>query len=70
MHFGFTDYENECETNENVKFPDLICAITGKGPLKDFYKAIIEKRNWKHVTVITPWLETEDYPKLLGMNNC
>lgn len=48
------------------KLPDLICAITGKGPLKEFYKSIIELKNWKHVTVITPWLENEDYPKMLG----
>ncbi|XP_014209476.2 chitobiosyldiphosphodolichol beta-mannosyltransferase-like [Copidosoma floridanum] len=60
------DYERECKSNETVKFPKLICAITGKGPLKDFYKAIIQKKNWKYVTVITPWLENEDYPKLLA----
>ncbi|XP_008214312.2 chitobiosyldiphosphodolichol beta-mannosyltransferase isoform X2 [Nasonia vitripennis] len=63
---ALSDYETECETSKNIKFPDLICVITGKGPLKDFYKAIIEKKNWKHVTIITPWLETEDYPKLLA----
>jgi len=47
--------------------PDLVCAITGKGPLKDFYMAIIDLKNWKHVKIKTPWLENEDYPKILGI---
>lgn len=53
--------------NENSMLPNLICAITGKGPLKDFWTAIIKFKQWKHVKIITPWLSNEDYPKLLGM---
>ncbi|XP_032669368.1 chitobiosyldiphosphodolichol beta-mannosyltransferase-like [Odontomachus brunneus] len=59
------EYENACESNE-LNLPDLICAITGKGPLKDFYIAIINLKNWRHVKVVTPWLENEDYPKILA----
>ncbi|XP_015590768.2 chitobiosyldiphosphodolichol beta-mannosyltransferase [Cephus cinctus] len=59
------DYEIVVDTNE-LKLPDLICVITGRGPLKDFYISIIKLKKWKHVTIITPWLETEDYPKLLA----
>ncbi|XP_071651528.1 chitobiosyldiphosphodolichol beta-mannosyltransferase-like isoform X2 [Temnothorax longispinosus] len=59
------EYEDACEASE-LNLPDLICAITGKGPLKDFYMAIINLKNWKHVTVKTPWLENEDYPKILA----
>lgn len=62
----FIEYENACETSE-LNLPDLVCAITGKGPLKDFYMAIIDLKKWKHVTVKTPWLENEDYPKILGI---
>lgn len=62
----FADYENTCESNE-LSLPDLICVITGKGPLRDFYIAIINLKNWKHVKIITPWLENEDYPKMLGI---
>ena len=40
--------------------------VLGKGPLKAHYKAIIACKNWKHIEIITPWLEAEDYPKLLG----
>ncbi|XP_076750253.1 chitobiosyldiphosphodolichol beta-mannosyltransferase [Xylocopa sonorina] len=59
------EYENEIVQN-NHNLPDLICVITGKGPLKEFYTAIIKLKTWKHVTVVTPWLENEDYPKILA----
>lgn len=59
------EYENSIVENL-YNLPDLICIITGKGPLKNFYTAIIKLRNWKHVTIITPWLENEDYPKMLA----
>jgi len=29
--------------------------------------AIIDLKNWKHVKIKTPWLENEDYPKILGI---
>lgn len=41
-------------------------ALLGRGPLKSHFQAIIAKRNWKHVEVLTPWLEWDDYPLLLG----
>ncbi|XP_011875245.1 PREDICTED: chitobiosyldiphosphodolichol beta-mannosyltransferase [Vollenhovia emeryi] len=59
------EYENACITSE-LNLPDLVCAITGKGPLKDFYMAIINLTKFKHITVKTPWLENEDYPKILA----
>ncbi|XP_011172792.2 chitobiosyldiphosphodolichol beta-mannosyltransferase [Solenopsis invicta] len=59
------EYEDACEDGE-LNLPDLVCVITGKGPLKDFYKAIINLKKWKHVEVKTPWLENEDYPKILA----
>ena len=36
--------------------PDLICIITGKGDLKDFYLNKIKEINFNHVKFITPWL--------------
>lgn len=59
------EYEDTCEDGE-LNLPDLICVITGKGPLKDFYTAIINLKTWKHITVKTLWLEFEDYPKILA----
>jgi beta-1,4-mannosyltransferase len=43
--------------------------ITGKGPLKEYYLQKISSLNWKHVTIITPWLEPEDYPLILASSD-
>ncbi|ENN81311.1 hypothetical protein HUJ04_003921 [Dendroctonus ponderosae] len=60
------DYEDQ-HTNENPRnLPTLICAITGKGHLKEYYCTKIHEQNWRHVTVITPWLEASDYPLMLA----
>ncbi|XP_074742162.1 chitobiosyldiphosphodolichol beta-mannosyltransferase isoform X2 [Strix uralensis] len=61
---SWTDYEQYI--NEGVKLPPLVCVITGKGPLKDYYNGLINKLHFKHIQICTPWLEAEDYPLLLG----
>ncbi|KAG7295758.1 hypothetical protein JYU34_020809 [Plutella xylostella] len=48
------------------KLPKLVCVITGKGPMKEHYISQIAKRKWQHVKVVTPWLESADYPKMVG----
>ncbi|XP_051878444.1 chitobiosyldiphosphodolichol beta-mannosyltransferase isoform X2 [Pristis pectinata] len=58
--------EYEGFITSGIKLPILVCAITGKGPLKEFYSHLIEKMHFKHVHICTPWLEAEDYPVLLG----
>jgi hypothetical protein len=63
--FVFIDYE-EARCDEGCELPALICVITGKGPLKEHYCHLIKEKTWKHVQVVTPWLEPEDYPRLLG----
>lgn len=42
--------------------------ITGKGPLKAHYQEVFAARNdsWTNVNIETVWLDTEDYPKLVG----
>ncbi|KAK4876984.1 hypothetical protein RN001_009490 [Aquatica leii] len=60
------EYEDTYEMGNINNLPSLICIITGKGPLKDFYCKKIAMCKWKHITVITPWLESADYPKLLA----
>ncbi|XP_055607023.1 chitobiosyldiphosphodolichol beta-mannosyltransferase isoform X2 [Uranotaenia lowii] len=47
-------------------YPDLICIITGKGPLKEHYRSVIKCKLWKKVKVTMPWLENIDYPKILA----
>ncbi|XP_055050089.1 chitobiosyldiphosphodolichol beta-mannosyltransferase [Misgurnus anguillicaudatus] len=58
------DYEQFVEKGD--KLPSLVCAITGKGPQKEYYKKLIDSKDFKHVKICTPWLEAEDYPVLLG----
>jgi beta-1,4-mannosyltransferase len=47
-------------------FPHVIVIVTGKGPEKEFYENRIAHLKLKNVTILTMWLETCDYPKLLG----
>eukprot|EP00051_Salpingoeca_urceolata_P017819 m.245761 g.245761 ORF g.245761 m.245761 type:complete len:482 (-) comp19054_c0_seq4:944-2389(-) len=54
------------EEKHQAQFPKLLCAITGKGPLKSHYEQLIAAKKFKHVRVCTLWLAAEDYPRLLG----
>ncbi|KAB1263083.1 Chitobiosyldiphosphodolichol beta-mannosyltransferase [Camelus dromedarius] len=51
---------------DGESLPSLVCAITGKGPLKEYYSRLICQKHFQHIQVCTPWLEAEDYPLLLG----
>ncbi|XP_071976888.1 chitobiosyldiphosphodolichol beta-mannosyltransferase isoform X2 [Engystomops pustulosus] len=51
---------------DGSKLPSLICVITGKGPLKEYYCKLIQGLQLKNIQICTPWLEAEDYPVLLG----
>jgi len=61
------DAENSEKTSN--KLPDVLCVVTGKGPKKAYYKKIIETKNWNHVEIVTPWLEADDYPKILASSD-
>ncbi|XP_061191292.1 chitobiosyldiphosphodolichol beta-mannosyltransferase-like isoform X1 [Saccostrea echinata] len=61
---ALSEYD-EASKKEN-SLPQLICVITGKGPQKEFYRNKIAKHKWSRVKFCLPWLEAEDYPKLLG----
>ncbi|KIY45287.1 mannosyltransferase [Fistulina hepatica ATCC 64428] len=60
----------DLRAREVVKFPKVLCIVTGKGPLKAKYMSEVAKLQkegtWKCVRLITMWLEAEDYPTLLG----
>ncbi|EFX88803.1 hypothetical protein DAPPUDRAFT_304651 [Daphnia pulex] len=63
------DALDEYELNRSVNssdYPPLLCVITGKGPLKNYYGKLIQAKEWQHVEICTPWLEPEDYPKLIA----
>lgn len=70
-------------SNDDIEstLPDLVCFITGKGPLRSHYKSLIDERSrlegWAsgdstsgrrrpRVCVHLVWLEASDYPLLLG----
>ncbi|MXQ80744.1 hypothetical protein E5288_WYG009039 [Bos mutus] len=57
-------FEHLIDSGESL--PSLVCVITGKGPLKDYYSRLICQKGFRHIQVCTPWLEAEDYPLLLG----
>jgi len=48
------------------RLPNLLCVITGKGPLRAFYEKKVAESDFLHVRVTTMWLAIEDYPLLLG----
>ncbi|XP_026973264.1 chitobiosyldiphosphodolichol beta-mannosyltransferase isoform X2 [Sagmatias obliquidens] len=52
--------------DDGERLPPLVCVITGKGPLKEYYSRLICQKHFQHIQVCTPWLEAEDYPLLLG----
>lgn len=60
----FLEYDKTASSSSN--YPNLLCVITGKGPQKEHYLQVIANKTWTKVTILTPWLETEDYPKLLA----
>ncbi|XP_063511198.1 chitobiosyldiphosphodolichol beta-mannosyltransferase-like [Pongo pygmaeus] len=53
-------------TLDGHNLPSLVCVITGKGPLREYYSHLIHQKHFQHIQVCTPWLEAEDYPLLLG----
>lgn len=59
-------YEGKKSSKVGKDLPPLLCIITGKGPLKEHYKSIIKKLQFKYIAIITPWLSSEDYPKVIA----
>jgi beta-1,4-mannosyltransferase len=56
--------ENKLET-----MPNIICALTGKGPLKQYYEEKFSLAHFTNVQVIFLWLDPNDYPLLLGASD-
>lgn len=46
--------------------PQLLIIVTGKGPQKAMYEDRMRKLDLRHVAFRTAWLESSDYPCLLG----
>ena len=62
-------YDTKCKKfgeGSDGKPVKIVCAITGKGPMKDYYCTKVKEMNLENVLICTPWLESGDYPKLIG----
>jgi beta-1,4-mannosyltransferase len=57
-------------TTDQTHLPKILAIITGKGPQKAHYLALIDKltqeNKLSNITVLTAWLSAEDYASLLG----
>ena len=49
-----------------ARYPDLLVVVTGKGPQRAHYESRMRSLRLKRVAVRTAWLESGDYPTLLG----
>jgi beta-1,4-mannosyltransferase len=58
------------DDGKSERLPKLFVVITGKGPMKAAFakesKLREERERWEWVRCRTAWLQTEDYPNLLG----
>ena len=53
------------EAVKELQSYDLALVITGKGPLREFYKEEIKKLNLEKALIKVVWLEWDQYPQLL-----
>ena len=54
-----------------IEKPKVLVIITGKGPQKAYYEKRITDLmpSMKHIFIMTMWLESADYPKLIGFSD-
>lgn len=60
------DTQHARDTIRNGQDLKVICVITGKGPMKQYYTDKLKTLSFVHTKFIFPWLVAEDYPKLLA----
>jgi len=56
-------------SHEESIIKKVILIITGRGPNRDEFMKKVFKTNFKIFTIISIWLESDDYPKLLGASD-
>lgn len=66
MLFAALEEYDICIRNGVKKLPNVVCIITGKGPLKEYYAKQISIMKFQHVKICLPWLSAEDYPRMLA----
>ena len=53
----------------DILYPNLLVVVTGKGPQRAHYEKRMKHLKLNRVVLRTAWLESEDYPKLLGVSD-
>lgn len=59
-------YDQRLSDDSLARLPDILCVVTGKGPLKPMYEKKIGETKFQHTNVILPWLTSKDYPKMVA----
>lgn len=52
---------------QDPNIPPIVIIITGKGAMKEEFEAKVKRAGLVFVKIITAWLKSEDYPKVLGV---
>nr|XP_054375136.1 putative glycosyltransferase ALG1L2 [Pongo abelii] len=60
---SWTEFEQLTLDGHNL--PSVVCVITGKGPLREYYSRLIHQKHFQHIQFCTPWLEGRGLPLLL-----
>ena len=66
---ALTLYDSVAAADANAttsRYPDLLVIVTGKGPQRAHYESRMRSLRLTRVAVRTAWLESGDYPTLLG----
>ncbi|CAK9301959.1 unnamed protein product [Gordionus sp. m RMFG-2023] len=46
-------------------YPMIVCVLTGRGPLREYYESMITNKNYEFITFRFIWLDSSDYLTLL-----
>ncbi|CAI4232271.1 unnamed protein product [Auanema sp. JU1783] len=66
----YNDVARLCRNDSEENYlPSLLMVITGRGEEKEYYLDRIKRLNLEKVEFLTPWLEAEDYPKMLASSD-
>jgi len=57
---------DEISEKENINIKKILFIITGRGPQKELYMNKIKETNFKYFNIKSIWLNSDDYPKILG----
>jgi beta-1,4-mannosyltransferase len=58
--------DDKLQQSTKCDYGMIYAIITGKGPLKSHYEMMARSMSFERVRILTTWLSSENYPKLLG----